>query len=39
MENNILRKDQFFKPGIILLNAPIQNSDERNDVKSYIKKT
>ena len=39
MENNIFTKNQFFKNGTIILNAPIQNSDERNDVKSYIKKT
>ena len=39
MENNILTKHQFFKNGAILLNAPIQNSDAKDDVKSYIKNT
>ena len=39
MENNILKKYQFFNNSAILLNAPIQNSDLRNHVKSYIKNT
>ena len=39
MDDNILTKHQFFKNGVILLNAPIHNSDVRNDVESYIQKT